>query len=271
MGWTGVHFAIGLMLGGSAAAGVCVFRDRGWKAVPVAMLLCGLWAIVPDVPEILRQGLPGTWIASGLGAQAATDWLNQHSQWFFFHHYQEMLVDSRWGLRVLTLIGLVYNALLIGLFTAKHFPAKQINRPSESVATDQRLAVEQEIGLAAAAEAAEASKIRLVGSELRWRRKQARIKSEQAIQGVAVKLVDHASIILANLHLIDLSDGGLALSTDTAAEPGSVLYLCPQGTSADKGPQIEAVVLEQLPIKDGYKMRCKVIGKISPMTVFQAA
>lgn len=111
MAWTSAHFAVGMACGGALAGGYCAWRGKGWWAIPAAMTLGGLWAVVPDLPRIFREDLPALGLGSTLGAKQLEQWLHSCGDVFFFHR----MLDAQpreFALHGLAAILLMYNAAL---------------------------------------------------------------------------------------------------------------------------------------------------------------
>ena len=58
MAWASAHFAVGMAGGAAIGAALCLTRRGGWRYLPVAMTLGGLWALGPDLPRLFTEGLP---------------------------------------------------------------------------------------------------------------------------------------------------------------------------------------------------------------------
>jgi hypothetical protein len=71
--------------GGALCATAWLITRRGWRWMPAAMTLGGLWAILPDTPRLFRyrfRGIPGL---AGYADGATEQWMHQIGDLFFFH------------------------------------------------------------------------------------------------------------------------------------------------------------------------------------------
>ncbi len=115
MAWTTMHFAVG-MAGGGALAGLgCLVARRGWRLLPFAMTIGGVWALVPDLPRIFREDFPGLPFAATLGDKALERSLHRVGDLFFFHRSLDQQPHEL-ALHGLTLILLLYNLALVQLW-----------------------------------------------------------------------------------------------------------------------------------------------------------
>ncbi len=277
MAWIGAHFAIGMSCSGAIAGGICQLRGRGWKSVPVAMLAGGLWAVAPDLPHTIRQDLPDTVFASWFGAKAATMWLHEQGNWFFFHKWLDQRYGGDWTLPRLGLWGMaslivVYNTMVYALFRANDIKAHSLARLEYRLYARTKAHREVSGALAAAQPSATDDQPLQMESaqDARARRKHDRLDAGQPIAGMAVDPVNHTLRPLQDASLINMSDGGMAISTSTTVEPGATLHVRPAGDTRDTS-LINAVVLEQIPQDSGYKLRCRSLGSPTPTQVFKAA
>lgn len=114
MAWTSMHFAVG-MLGGAAVMAVpCLILRRGWRHIPVAMTLGGLWALIPDAPRLWREDFTSLPFAATLGSKDLELWLHSIGDLFFFHRSLDSQPKEFALLGLALIIGL-YNLSLIGL------------------------------------------------------------------------------------------------------------------------------------------------------------
>ena len=256
-----------MVAGGAAAAGVCAVRRRGWKSVPVAMLAGGMWAIIPDLPRVIREDLPNTYLASTLGSRALGHWLNSHGNWFVFHgwfdrHYAQPWPDARWGLRGIAMIVVFYNVMAFTLFRANDRLAAIIARLKAQVANVRQM---QMPDVSDAAVASDENDRQVT------RRRHVRVSSRDLISAIVQHPVNHALESLASPALIDISSQGLAISTTSTVESGSLVYVRPSGNEATEDQQVTAVVLERMGHEEGYKLRCRALGHKRPTHLFKQA
>lgn len=115
-----MHFAVGMMGGGALAGAACLMLRRGWRWLPAAMTLGGLWALVPDMPRIWREDFPSLPLASVLGDKDLERWLHSVGDIFFFH--ERLDVQPReLALHGLVLMIALYNgAWLISLIRERY-------------------------------------------------------------------------------------------------------------------------------------------------------
>lgn len=114
MAWTSMHFAVG-MAGGAAISGAfSLVTGKGWRCVPVAMTLGGVWALVPDMPRLWREDFPWLPFAATLGDKGFERWLHSFGDLFFFHQRLD-LQPRELALHGLFIIIALYNAALGGL------------------------------------------------------------------------------------------------------------------------------------------------------------
>lgn len=85
MAWTTMHFAMGMVSAGALSGGACLILNRGWRWIPTAMTLGGLWALVPDLPRLFREDFPSLPFAAGLGSPTLENRLHGIGDLFFFH------------------------------------------------------------------------------------------------------------------------------------------------------------------------------------------
>ena len=117
MAWTTMHFAMGMGCAGATAGLGCMLFRGGWRWIPAAMTLGGLWALVPDMPRIFREDIYYEPISSILGTQELERALHSWGDIFFFHQQLDAQ-PKEFALLGLILILLLYNAsilLLMGL------------------------------------------------------------------------------------------------------------------------------------------------------------
>ena len=131
MAQSAAHFAVG-MTGGVLASLplVCFARTRrALLFAPLWISACGVWAVVPDLPQILRQ-YPSVPYARTVSSHQAKDRLHQnHLDWVFFFHATldrtvegGELVGMAWILVYYNLMVLGYIGYAIYLRRAKRRP-----------------------------------------------------------------------------------------------------------------------------------------------------
>ncbi|MCX5660234.1 MAG: hypothetical protein NTW19_11000 [Planctomycetota bacterium] len=113
MTWTSMHFAVGMACAGGITAVGCAIPRRGWRWIPAAMTLGGLWANVPDMPRLFRQDFPGLHLASTLGSLDLEHFLHRWGDLFFFHATLDDCIND-YALHGLIGMIFLYN-LAIGL------------------------------------------------------------------------------------------------------------------------------------------------------------
>jgi hypothetical protein len=114
MAWTSMHFAVGMCGGGVMAGAACLIFRRGWRLLPLAMTVGGIWAVVPDLPRIFREDFPSLPLASLLGSKSLERWLHSFGDVFFLHQRLD-IQPHEYALHGLILVIVLYNAGLLGL------------------------------------------------------------------------------------------------------------------------------------------------------------
>ncbi len=114
MAWTSMHFAAGMCGGAALMAIPCLIRRRGWRHLPLAMTLGGIWALLPDAPRLWREDFTSLPFAATLGAKDFEVWLHSIGDLFFFHQSFDAQPKEFALLGLAIIIGL-YNLCLIGL------------------------------------------------------------------------------------------------------------------------------------------------------------
>ncbi len=276
MAWIGAHFAIGVAGGGAIAAGICAVRKRGWKSVPIAMLAGGVWAVIPDLPRIVRDDLSIGLLTATIGSPGVIDWFHQHGNWFFLHRWVDVQAaqpwpEARWGLRGLAVILICYNLLAVGLYLANDRLTAvvrklrvQLDLLGPSVAASSSAAD-------AAIEADAAPPLRLADADQPSRRRYPRLPSGDDIAAVMQDPSNQHLASLANAKLIDVSAEGVAISTTTPVESGATIYIRHKHRPADGDRQLQAVVLERMPYNDRHKIRCRALRGPQPTQMFKQA
>jgi hypothetical protein len=101
---------------------------RGWRWLPAAMTLGGLWALVPDMPRIFREDIYYEPISSILGTHELERSLHRWGDLFFFHRALDAQ-PREFALLGLLLILVFYNAGLLLLMAMETKRRHQIGRP----------------------------------------------------------------------------------------------------------------------------------------------
>jgi len=306
------------------AASICAVRRRGWRSVPVAMLAGGAWAVLPDLPGLVHDAVPDTFLARTLGARSLTQWFHEHGNLFFFHRYFDANYASpwespRWGLRGILLILVAYNVMVAALFHAYRRKTKDVqalkfhlsNRHRKLLNTAAAVAAEAPevvdrrapskapvTPVASSPSTSVSSQVSMHGSpqraagrgsgrrrnsgdagkaaaakDSRTRREYHRTPTRQPVEAITAKPGERSPTLMANTRLLDVSHQGLALTTQTPVESGSIVCLRPQRGDEiqDLDSELRAVVLEQIPMRDCFKLRCRVIAGDSPARLLRAA
>jgi hypothetical protein len=126
MAWSTMHFAVGMACAGAAAAGTALALRRGWRWVPAAMTLGGVWALIPDLPRTFREDVPNATFAAVLGSKALDHLLHDWGDLFFFHRALDTQ-PKEYALLGMGIILLLYNAAIAGLMWAER---RQRNSPA---------------------------------------------------------------------------------------------------------------------------------------------
>lgn len=114
MSWTSMHFAVGMSAGAVIGGVSCLIVRRGWRFIPGLMTVCGMWALVPDMPRLWREDFNWLPFAGTLGSMSLERWLHHWGDLFFFHKQLDAQ-PSEYALHGLILIILQYNLALVGL------------------------------------------------------------------------------------------------------------------------------------------------------------
>lgn len=127
-----MHFAVG-MCGGAALMTVpCLIRRRGWRHIPLAMTLGGLWAIIPDTPRLWREDFTSLPFAATLGAKDFELWLHSIGNLFFMHRSLDAQPKEFALLGLAIIIGL-YNLSMVGML----WHARSKTKPTSRLNTHQ--------------------------------------------------------------------------------------------------------------------------------------
>ncbi len=114
MAWTTMHYGVGMACAGAAATGLALITSRGWRWIPAAMTLGGVWALIPDMPRTFREDFPSLPLASILGSKSLERWLHSIGDLFFFHRSLDAQ-PHEYALHGLVIILVLYNASLVML------------------------------------------------------------------------------------------------------------------------------------------------------------
>ena len=107
-----MHFAVGMGGAGLLAGVACVVMRRGWRWLPPAMTLGGVWAIVPDLPRLWREDFPSLPFAATFGRKDLEVWLHSIGDVFFFHARLDAQ-PKEFALHGLVLILALYNLSIL--------------------------------------------------------------------------------------------------------------------------------------------------------------
>jgi hypothetical protein len=114
MAWTSMHFAVGMGCTGLAFGAGCLVQRRGWRWLPMAMTVGGVWALVPDLPRLWREDFPWLPLASTFGSKSLEAFLHSWGNLFWFHHMLDMQ-PKEFALHGLGLILIFYNVAIVML------------------------------------------------------------------------------------------------------------------------------------------------------------
>lgn len=104
-----MHFAAGMIGSGSVCAAVGLFRPRVWRYLTPVMTLGGVWALLPDMPRMVREDggmLPFFW---RLGDRRMDALIQPWGDLFFLHRTLDAQ-PHEYALVGLGLIIFCYNA-----------------------------------------------------------------------------------------------------------------------------------------------------------------
>lgn len=130
MAFTTMHFAVGMVGGGAIASVGALYLRRGWRWIPMAMTLGGIWACVPDFPRIFKEDFPNLPLAQTLSAKPLQQWLNANGDWFFLHR----MLDSQpkeFALHGLLGILMLYTTSVFVLGMTHRRPAKTLEKQAD--------------------------------------------------------------------------------------------------------------------------------------------
>jgi len=260
MAWIGGHFAIGMACGGAAAAGWCAWRRRDWHLIPFAMAAGGVWAIIPDMPRVIREDLPGTWLAATAGARPLEEVLQYYGNVFFFHRWFDFAQTGRWGLRGLAIVVASYTVLSYFLIYQNGRLQQKVEQLRQHIYGARRPHVEQKADVQRTSQMAVYS-----------RRREPRTSCDTPVVATVRHALGEAAAELKQPVLMNISRSGLALRTATAAEPGTIVSVQPSVGRSRKDRAVQAVVLERIEQGRVFELRCRSVGQLSPMDTLQAA
>ncbi len=124
-----MHFAAGMCGGAAVMAVPCLFLRRGWRHIPLAMTLGGIWALLPDAPRLWREDFTSLPFAGTLGAKDLEVWLHSIGDLFFMHRSLDAQPKEFALLGLLLIVGL-YNLCLVGmLWHARRLRTKISRQP----------------------------------------------------------------------------------------------------------------------------------------------
>lgn len=118
-----MHFATGMICAGGVGVAACFFLRRGWRWLPAAMTVGGLWALAPDLPRIFREDFPSFPFAPLLGDKDLERSLHAIGDLFFFHASLDAQ-PREFALHGLLLIIVMYN---LGLMLLMRLEKRQRN------------------------------------------------------------------------------------------------------------------------------------------------
>jgi len=107
-----MHFAVGMGCAGAASGLACTLLRRGWRWIPAAMTVGGVWALVPDLPRIFREDIYLPRLSEVLGNHDLERSLHAWGDWFFFHRQLDMQ-PHEFALLGLALVLLLYNVCIL--------------------------------------------------------------------------------------------------------------------------------------------------------------
>jgi len=139
---TSMHLAVGMACGGLAAVAFCLAMKRGWRWIPLVMTAGAIWAILPDLPAMMRQQLAWMPLSQTLGSQALENALASWGNVFFFH---SALASSSADLSVVgfALMFLLFNLSMAGVLMLERRLAG-VHRPMLWDGKERRASVEAE-------------------------------------------------------------------------------------------------------------------------------
>lgn len=118
-----MHFAVGMGCSGAAVGMACAIWHRGWRWIPAAMTLGGVWALIPDMPRIFREDFYWEPLSQFLGTKELEQFLHRWGDLFFLHRQLDIQPHEH-ALLGLAIILLLYNLSIVLLMK---FEGKQRN------------------------------------------------------------------------------------------------------------------------------------------------
>jgi len=113
MAWASMHFAVGMCGGAALMAAPCLILRRGWRRIPIAMTLGGVFATLPDCPRLWREDFTSLPFASMLGSKDFEVWLHSIGDLFFFHRSLDAQ-PKEFALLGMAIIVALYNLCVLG-------------------------------------------------------------------------------------------------------------------------------------------------------------
>ena len=127
-----MHFAVGMCGGAAVMALPCLILRRGWRHIPLAMTLGGIWAILPDAPRLWREDFTSLPFAATLGAKDFEVWLHSIGNLFFMHRSLDAQPKEFALLGLAMVIGLYNLCLMVMLWHNKRVRRRTITHHVKS-------------------------------------------------------------------------------------------------------------------------------------------
>ncbi|MCC6581200.1 MAG: hypothetical protein IT440_12250 [Phycisphaeraceae bacterium] len=112
MAWTTMHFGVGMAGGAMLFGAGCLFARKGWRWLPLAMTLGGIWANIPDMPRLFRVDFPFLNLTSTLGSMAFERSLHRWGNIFFGHKALDIQPHD-YAIHGLIIVLILYNAAIV--------------------------------------------------------------------------------------------------------------------------------------------------------------
>ncbi len=121
MAFTSMHMAVGMACTGAAGVAACMVIRRGWRWIPLVMTLGAIWAVMPDLPRMVREQLAWLPLSQLLGSRGLEEALASWGNVFFFHRWLNSSTADL-TLAGFALMFLMYNLSIVGLmmFERRH-------------------------------------------------------------------------------------------------------------------------------------------------------